>query len=135
MDQFTRAYLECALFAETDNSDDSGGEPLDRNFDVEDFAPESIERAMQECAKFQEDNLEYILKTPDWKGSDSYRCDGYKGLECAAHDFWFTRNGHGVGFWDREYYTQEEKDKLTKACKEFGECWVYVGDDGLLYIS
>ena len=30
LDDFTRAYLEAMLLAETDNADDSGGEPLDR---------------------------------------------------------------------------------------------------------
>jgi len=127
LDQFTKAYLQCALFAETDNSDDSGGEPLDANYSIEDFSPESLEKAIADCKQFQDENAEDIEKTPDWNGSDSYTSEGYTGLEVAGQDFWYTRGGHGVGFWDREYYTKEEKDRLTKACETFGECYIYVG--------
>jgi hypothetical protein len=134
LDQFTLAYLQCALFAETDNSDESGGLPLDQNYDVSDFTIKALKRAVADCKKFQDDNLEDILKTPDWRGSDSYTATGYTGLECAAHDFWFTRNGHGVGFWEREYYTKEERDRLTKASKEFGECYIYV-ERGKLFLE
>jgi len=135
LDQFTKAYLQCALFAETDNSDDSGGEPLDANYSIEDFSPESLEKAIADCAKYQEENLEDILTTPDWNGSDSYSNEGYSGLEVAGQDFWLTRNGHGAGFWDREYYTGGAKDRLTRACEAFGECYVYIGDDGLIYLQ
>jgi hypothetical protein len=128
IDTFTVAYLQCVLFAETDNSDDNGGEPLDRNYDLGDFTVQAIEVAKADCEKFQADNLDDILKTPDWHGSDSYTCEGYLGLECAGHDFWFTRNGHGVGFWDKEYYTKEEKNRLTKAAEAFGECSLYITD-------
>jgi hypothetical protein len=44
-------------------------------------------------------------------------------VQQAGHDFWFTRQGHGVGFWDRdraELYGQDEADKLVEACEEFG---------------
>ena len=34
LDDFTRAYLEAILWAETDNADDKGGEPLDANYDL-----------------------------------------------------------------------------------------------------
>lgn len=130
LDIFTRAYLECALFCETDESDES----LGKNYAISDFAPEAIERAVKDCTEFLNANIADISKTPDWKGTDSYTNEGYSGLECAGHDFWYTRNGHGVGFWDREYYTQEERDRLTKACRAYGECYAYVGDDGLIYL-
>ncbi len=135
LDEFTAAYLQCALFCETDNSDDSGGEPLDRNYDIFDFSVEALEKAVKDCKKFQEENQKDILKTPDWNGQDNYTSDGYTGLECAGHDFWYTRCGSGVGFWDREYYSQAEKNRLTKASEKFGECYVYIGDDNKLYLA
>lgn len=46
-------------------------------------------------------------------------------------DFWLTRNGHGVGFWDRD--VGAVGDRLTKACKKFGETYLYVGDDGKIH--
>jgi len=37
-----------------------------------------------------------------------------------GHDFWLTRNGHGVGFWDRGYKDYISKG-LTELSKSFGE--------------
>ena len=53
--------------------------------------------------------------------------------EEAGSDFWFTRNRHGVGFWDGDW---EEKIgcTLTEKANEFGECELYVEDDGLIYV-
>lgn len=48
-------------------------------------------------------------------------------------DFYMTRNGHGVGFWDRGL--GELGDWLTGITKPYGETWVYVGDDGVIYCS
>ena len=47
-DIFIRAYLECALWAETDDT----GEPLDNNYNITDFAPEALELAIAECLDF-----------------------------------------------------------------------------------
>jgi len=43
-------------------------------------------------------------------------------VDQAGHDFWFTRNGHGVGFWDRpEIYGEHYAEMLTTRAHEFGE--------------
>ena len=44
-------------------------------------------------------------------------------LEQAGHDFWFSRNGHGTGFWDRDhtYYTPAVRDWLQRKAETFGE--------------
>ncbi len=44
--------------------------------------------------------------------------------------FWLTRNGHGVGFWDRGL--GEVGKKLTEICHQFGEIHLMEGDDGEL---
>ena len=106
---FVRAYLECVLFTDNDESDESGGEPLDRNYSIEAFDEDSIARARADCEAFQTimaDDLELT------------GCDD----EQAGHDFWFTRNGHGVGFWDRGY-DKPIAERLTAMCKRFGEVW------------
>lgn len=116
IDDFTAAYLECALWAECDDESN----PLDRNYSIEDFAPEAIEQAIEDCAAFQADNtFEY---------NSAQYCDD----ELAGHDFWLTRNRHGAGFWDRDL---PNGDQLTEAAHAFGSCNVYVGDDGKLYLS
>ena len=60
----------------------------------------------------------------------------------AAHDFWLTRNGHGMGFWDGDRTDDaslpcfdDAGEQLTSLAEEFGEVsvqfyrgWVYHHD-------
>lgn len=119
LSDFTRGYLEAALFSTTDNSDDNGGDPLDDNYGIADFAPEAIESATRDCERFQRENAASL--------------EGFDDAEAGA-DFWFTRCGHGVGFWDGDY-PEPQATRLTDASKKFGEVWLTVGDDGLIYSS
>lgn len=51
----------------------------------------------------------------------------------AGHDFWLTRAGHGVGFWDRGL--DELGDQLTALCghgTQFPNRDAYLGDDNLV---
>ena len=125
LDDFTRAYLEAILFAETDNADDSGGEPLDRNYDLWDFDPDSLDKAVEDCRRFQEENTAdlALYDHPQWTAA-----------ELGGHDFWLTRNGHGCGFWDRnDCLPQEARDRLTAAAEKAREYYLYLGDDGVIY--
>jgi hypothetical protein len=125
IDEFTTAYIEAALFTTTDNSDESGGEPLDKNYNEDDISPEAMATIIEDCRKFQEENEEDINV---WDDGGRYSAD-----EMAGHDFWLTRNGHGSGFWDGDW-GDEIGDRLTEASKAYGECNLYVGDDGKLYL-
>lgn len=120
LDRFARAYVECALWSSTEDD----GAPLDDRFYVSDFAPEALERAAADCAAFQAASAADLDLFYGEYGYD---------LEQAGHDFWLTRNGHGAGFWDRG--TGDVGERLTEACRPFGECYVYVSDDGRLYFS
>lgn len=44
-------------------------------------------------------------------------------------DFWYTRNHHGVGFWDRDY-PDEVADPLTEAAQKFGQHDLYPDEIG-----
>jgi hypothetical protein len=120
VDDFTLAYLECALWSSTDNADESGGEPLDANYSIDDIAEKSISIVEQECQDFR-DMAKDLLDTI---GADD---------EQNGHDFWLTRNGHGAGFWDRGY--GKPGDELSKIAKSFGSCDPVVGDDGKVYFE
>ena len=50
-----------------------------------------------------------------------------------AHDFILTRNGHGVGFWERGRWLEPWDKKLTELSNIYGNIHAYVGDDGLIY--
>lgn len=114
MDQFTSAYITCALWSSTDNSRDDGGDPLDANYDGSDLAPQALEAIRRECAEFQECHAEDLAL--------AYEKPGYTEAS-AGHDFWLTRNGHGAGFWDRGL--DAVGDRLSDACKPYGSVDLY----------
>jgi hypothetical protein len=119
-ENFLRAYLETALWSSTDESDDSGGEPLDKNYSIEDFSDKALAEATKDCNSFEK----LAKKLLDETDADD---------EQHGHDFWLTRNGHGAGFWDRGY--GKVGDELSKIAKTFGEAHIYVGDDGKLHFG
>jgi hypothetical protein len=119
LNAFQRGFLTAALWSSTDESDDSGGEPLDKNYSIEDIAPETLASLLKDCDDFCEENAELLARA----GDD----------EQNGHDFWLTRNGHGAGFWDRGYGAVG--DKLSDACKRYGSVDLYVGDDGMIHGS
>lgn len=126
LDEFTRAYAECALWASThfwkDAENKDCEESLDKNHGIEDVATETLEEMVAECNDFREANKELLERAEEeFDLTES----------SAGHDFWLTRNGHGAGFWDRDL--GDVGDKLTKACKPYGEVDLYVGDDGKIY--
>lgn len=120
MNEFLEGYLTCALWSSTDFSTESGGNPLDDNYTVDDIALEAIANAEEDCEDFQEANALDLEATG---ASDSQN----------GHDFWLTRNGHGAGFWDRGY--GEVGERLTAAAKVYGSVGLYVGDNGMVYSS
>jgi hypothetical protein len=107
-------YLICALWS----SHDDDGEPLDSVYSIDDISAQAVKQMENDVSDFIESN-EALL-------SESGQSD-----EQIGHDFWLTRNGHGVGFWDRGLGTIG--DALSKASKSYGEVYLYVGDDGLIY--
>lgn len=129
-DDFLRGYIEAAIWTGTDESDETGGRPLDERFGFSDVALESLEKALAECRAFQEENtadlevFRELCPRPDGDTPNAY----------AGHDFWLTRNGHGVGFWDRGL-PEEVGERLTEASHKAGERYIYIGNDGHLYIS
>ena len=117
MDEFTKAYIEAALWSSMDNANEQGGEPLDANYGVEDFTPEALASIKEDCEAFQRDHADDIAGN----------------LESAGHDFWLTRNRHGAGFWDGDWEKDAGK-RLTDASHVYGSVDIYVGDNGRLYI-
>lgn len=126
LDEFTCAYIEASLWSSNDESDDSGGKPLDTNYDVDDIAPDALTTIIADCQKFQSDNAADLALAYDLYPQREWSPESQ-----AGHDFWLTRNGHGVGFWDRGI--GEVGDRLTEASNKCGEVHLYVGDDGAIY--
>ena len=125
IDEFIRAYVNAMLWASCDDDQ----VPLDKNYSIDDVAPSAMEKIVAECKRFKEENADDIAPILYRRTSD----DNWSGEEQAGHDFALTRNGHGVGFWDRDYLTEEVSDRLTNASHKFGETYLYVGDDNMIY--
>ncbi len=123
MDEFTKAYITCALWSTNDESNDQGGDPLDDNYGAEDIDPLTLAGMVVDCKRFQDENAEDIATYPG---------DHYTPKEMAGHDFWLTRNGHGAGFWEKFDWPEDSGARLTKASETFGEVYLYV-DNGKIY--
>jgi hypothetical protein len=118
IDEFTKGYVECALWLMTDDKGD----------DMDDFEGEIADSAwttiIADCTSFQLTNRALLDEAID----DFHRPESHLG-----HDFWLTRNGHGTGFWDRG--SEDVWEKLEEASKLYSESDIYVGDDGKAYVS
>lgn len=143
LDDFTRAYIECALWSSTDNDyhgkgdprnkpagESNGGDPLDKNYTIEDIAPETLAKMIADCDAFQIANGRDIASS--YEIQSRKRQDGK--ICSAGHDFWLNRNGHGAGFWDGDW-PEPQASRLDAASKAFGGFDLYVGDDGKIYGS
>lgn len=116
LDDFTRAYIDAALWSSVDND----GHPLDGlGIDLSDDARAEMAR---QCADFQRDNLTLLDEARD----DEHMTDAQLG-----HDFWLTRNGHGAGYWSRGM-GDELAQALTRAAHKMGEADLYVSDAGTI---
>lgn len=116
--EFWDAYMGCALWSSHDEADESGGEPMDANYGPEDIDEYSAQEMLKDCNDFIADQW------PLLEGLDPAQ---------SGHDFWLTRNRHGAGFWDRGL--GKVGDELTKAAHVYGECDLYVGDDGKIHVA
>jgi hypothetical protein len=105
----TLHYLICALWTNEFDNDN-----------VHDLPKETWDAAAADCFKFVRRYWNLIQKS----GVDA---------EHTGHDFWLTRNGHGTGFWDRDELDDKLGRLLTEASEEFGETWIFKGDDGRIY--
>jgi hypothetical protein len=134
LDSFTQGYIEAMFFTETgpDNEDEGLGD--ETNF--EELAPETLAAIILDCATFQSQFdvlLDWAYSYGEVNGLSEYPFDDI--CECetrAGRDYWYSRNGCGVGFWDRNL--RDCGDLLYQACR-YSEKYLYRGDDGLLYLG
>ena len=115
MDEFTRGYIECALWSST--TGDDMGTPLD-SIDAE-LSADALASMTADCVQFQEANRALLDEARETRADDHL-----------GHDFWLTRNRHGSGFWDRSELSKELQTALTDAAHAMGEVDLYVSDSG-----
>lgn len=122
LDDFVRGYIEAAFFTapEDEGLDDLG---------FHDLPQETVEQVIEECEEFVRDNAADL--------DTLYEADPDYGEAEAGRDFWFTRNGHGVGYWDRGFTgdAAEAAESLTQASEAWGEVYLGKDDDDNLTIT
>ncbi len=122
-DIFLAAYIEAMLWSSSGT--DKNGEELE-SLDGFELSTEAKRKAKEECEQFLFATENLMARLPSWYGENDGGIYAY-----AGHDFWFTRNHHGAGFWDRGLGAVG--DLLTTTAQLFGQCDPVIGDDGKVY--
>lgn len=110
-DQVIDAHAYTLLWSSTDTE----GTPLDQDYYIEDIERESRQAMDAEVMSWMDTN-ERIVSLYFQSSSPTL----------LGHDLALTRNGHGVGFWDRGL--GDLGDELTEAAKLLGP--IYLIEDG-----
>lgn len=119
IETFVLRYLEAVLFGELDDREDCT--PMDENFTVFDFSEDAREKARADCEEFLARAKRLGISILLWR---------YDKAEQAAFDLYFSRQGHGTGFFDRPELYGEDRHILQKLAKEMQERYWYISDDG-----
>lgn len=125
LDSFTQGYITAAFFTSTGTADDREEDLESASF--AELAPEALARMVRDCERFQRENAAAL--------SLAEELDSDCNAEEAGIDFWMTRNGHGVGFWDKSEWPSPAGEQLDQAAKVYGNCDLYRGDDGRIYVG
>lgn len=134
IDDIVRQYLGTALWSSTITETDEDGEeqdtPADELFSVDDCDEESLKQAYADVRTFLQDALKIGL-TPDVMDEFGMEYDRI------GHDLWLTRNGHGAGFWDGDYESDDLDlgDKLSELAHAYGESYIFPNEDGRFTIE
>ncbi len=131
LDTFAKGYVEAMLFTNGDTGDDD--EWSLNGLGVERLTRSAVKSIKAECDAF----LGKVSSDGRFMRQVIDSAEDYDD-EQAGRDFWFTRQGHGVGFWDREALdvpgleSDTLGDMLDAAAKSFGEAdvelyrgWIY----------
>ena len=113
---FIKEYMVALMF--TENDDNFPGEFYPENCSME-LSQELIDQCRNDCINFCNSMVTFGFF--NWDDASE------KEITKAAHNFWYSRNGHGVGFWE------DDLEGLQELAESFGEFHVYQGDDQLWY--
>lgn len=129
--------IETLFWSETDNADETGGEPLDANYDITDVDEASLAGLHKHFQSFvKEAEKELTERFGDkWSSIDDFYTGSASGGFYTEHDFILTANRHGCGFWEKGDWQDGVGDILTRLAQKYGEINTVVGDNGKVYID
>ena len=117
LERFTAAYIEALYFTDTG--------------DVEQ-PPADAELAEETRLDIEADCRSWWRRYGCYVTADASRRAIALPVSQAGHDFHYTRNGHGVGFWE-SHWPEQYRELLTQGAQKYGTLEIYLGDDGLIY--
>lgn len=91
--EFVQGYIEAMFFTSTG----SGGDEDLQYATFAELRRDALAQIRIECAVWQAENQTAL--------NLAYASGEYDAAQ-AGRDYWFTRNGHGAGFWDRPQLTK-----------------------------
>ncbi len=133
--EIVQGYIEAMFFTNTSNipmtefhtpeskrlvaeGQSDGDLPSDAGF--LDLHPDALKEIKADCGAFHVKARDLLHKA----------YEGDYDRQQAGRDFWFTRNGHGVGFWDREQLKADGLGAdLTDIAETFGNVDPWFSDE------
>lgn len=100
-------YFEAMFWADIDGSEDIDNSDCLGIYDID---RHSLSKQISQLDSFFH-QADEILEATDYTH------------EQTCHDFYFTRQGHGVGFWENDHCEEPEGELLTDLSKKFGEIY------------
>lgn len=125
------------LWSEFDNSTPSGDEPLDENYGIQDFDPESLAILSQKFQAFvsrAEAAITEATGSADWTSIDEFYIGPSSSDYQTEHDYIMTVNGHGCGFWEEHDWEPGVGTILTNLAKQDREIHAFA-QDGKVYLE
>lgn len=126
IDKILKGYIECSIWTEEERLNEDMGNNIDQgenvSFDFEDVNENDIKNAYKDIEKF----INLVGQNAIQEAIDQ------NGEFKLGMDIWFTRNGHGAGFFDHGYENEEALINVGKSLKEIN---LDIGSHGKLYFE
>lgn len=124
LSDFAEGYVEAMFFTNGDTGDDR--ENLLNDLGTEKLTRDAVKDIAKDCDAFLSHIMPDGCFVQQWldRAADE---TGYA-IDQAGRDFWFTRQGHGVGFWARnaKELPPDIAGGLSDVARKFGEAYVEV---------
>lgn len=119
LSEFVAGYVEAMFFTNGDTGDDNEDK-------LNELGTARLTRAAWQDIKDDCEAFRHAVETQHGRDAARILSHGLPGYDAqrAGNDFWFTRQGHGVGFWDRDELPEDLRDALSETARGFGGAYV-----------
>jgi hypothetical protein len=118
LSDFERGYIDAMFFTNGDTGDDERPWLLNE-LGTRRLTRKALVRIKADCGAFLA-----AFVSPGRTVAEVIAAQENYDEEQAGRDFWYTRQGHGVGFWCRDELAEAVGDALSRAAKAQGEAYV-----------